>query len=137
MNRESGPEPFASNGPEPDCRESVERSKGHHWSLICNTIKTDGFILESWISMSAYIYILRLKSGNLYIGTTLDLNKRVQEHMEGSACRTTCLDSPLKPVLSGRGGINHPEFLNSSPFRKVVFVMKARNIRNVQVFRLN
>lgn len=50
--------------------------------------------------MSAYLYILRLKSGNLYIGTTLNLRQRLQEHFEGRACRTTCLDPPLRPLLS-------------------------------------
>ncbi|UCF30972.1 MAG: GIY-YIG nuclease family protein [bacterium] len=45
--------------------------------------------------MSAYLYILRLKSGNLYIGTTMNLGQRIQEHFEGRACRTTSLDSPL------------------------------------------
>jgi len=49
--------------------------------------------------LSAYLYILRLKSGNLYIGTTLDLHQRIQEHMDGRACRTTSLDPPFKLVL--------------------------------------
>ena len=48
--------------------------------------------------MSAYLYIFRLQSGNLYIGTTLDLHQRIQEHFEGRACRTTCLDPPSKIV---------------------------------------
>jgi len=50
--------------------------------------------------MPAYLYILRLKSGNLYLGTTLNLNQRIQEHFEGRACRTTSLDPPLKLVHS-------------------------------------
>ena len=50
--------------------------------------------------MPAYLYILRLKSGNLYIGTTLNLNQRIQEHWDGRACRTTSLDPPLTLLLS-------------------------------------
>ena len=50
--------------------------------------------------MPVYLYILRLKFGNLYIGTTLNLSQRVQEHLEGRACSTTSLDPPLKLVLS-------------------------------------
>jgi len=49
--------------------------------------------------MSAFLYIFRLKSGSLYVGTTLNLDQRVQEHREGRACRTTSLDPPLELVL--------------------------------------
>ena len=48
----------------------------------------------------AYLYILRLKSGNLYIGATTDLKQRYQDHLNGRACRTTKLDPPLKLVYS-------------------------------------
>ncbi len=47
-------------------------------------------------AMSAWLYILRLKSGNLYIGSTTDLDRRFEEHMSGRACRTTNLDPPKK-----------------------------------------
>ena len=50
--------------------------------------------------MSAYIYILRLVSGNLYIGATEDLNKRYQDHRKGHACRTTSIDPPVGLVYS-------------------------------------
>jgi putative endonuclease len=50
--------------------------------------------------MAACLYILRLKSGNLYIGATTDLNQRYQDHQNGKACRTTKLDPPLKLVYS-------------------------------------
>jgi putative endonuclease len=50
--------------------------------------------------MPAFLYILRLKSGNLYIGSTLGLEQRLQEHVEGRACYTTCLDPPLTLVYS-------------------------------------
>ena len=48
----------------------------------------------------ANLYILRLKSGNLYIGATTDLLKRYQDHQNGKACRTTKLDPPIKLVYS-------------------------------------
>jgi putative endonuclease len=50
--------------------------------------------------MTAWLYILRLKSGQLYIGSTTDLNRRVEEHYSGQACRTTKLDPPVKVVYS-------------------------------------
>jgi putative endonuclease len=50
--------------------------------------------------MTAWLYILRLKSGQLYIGSTTDLNCRVEEHYSGQACRTTKLDPPVKVVYS-------------------------------------
>jgi len=50
--------------------------------------------------MAACLYILRLKSGSLYIGATTDLKQRYQDHQNGKACRTTKLDSPFKMVYS-------------------------------------
>jgi predicted GIY-YIG superfamily endonuclease len=50
--------------------------------------------------MTAWLYILRLKSHNLYIGATTDLKQRYQDHLNGRACRTTKLDPPLKIVYS-------------------------------------
>ncbi len=50
--------------------------------------------------MPAWFYILRLKSGNLYIGSTTDLYKRYEDHCSGRACRTTKFDSPVAIVLS-------------------------------------
>ena len=45
-----------------------------------------------------WTYILRLKSGHLYIGATNDLKQRYQDHLNGRACRTTKLDPPVKVV---------------------------------------
>ena len=50
--------------------------------------------------MSAWFYILRLKSGNLYIGATEDLKQRYQDHRKGHACRTTNIDPVLELVYS-------------------------------------
>jgi putative endonuclease len=50
--------------------------------------------------MTAWTYILRLKSGQLYIGSTTDLKQRYQDHLKGRACRTTKLDPPVKVVYS-------------------------------------
>ena len=44
--------------------------------------------------MTAWFYVLRLKSGALYVGATKDINKRYKEHMDGDASRTTQLDLP-------------------------------------------
>ena len=50
--------------------------------------------------MSAWFYILRLKSGNLYVGSTTDLEKRYEDHCSGRGCRTTKYDSPVAIVFS-------------------------------------
>ncbi len=50
--------------------------------------------------MSAWVYFLRLKSGNLYIGATTDLDQRCKEHVAGKACRTTKIDPPVALVHS-------------------------------------
>ena len=50
--------------------------------------------------MSAWFYILRLKSGQLYIGSTTDLDQRYKDHCSGKACRTTQFDPPVSLVYS-------------------------------------
>jgi len=44
--------------------------------------------------------MLRLKSGQLYIGSTTDLDHRYKDHCFGKACRTTQLDPPQKLLYS-------------------------------------
>lgn len=50
--------------------------------------------------MSAWMYILRLSSGGLYIGSSADIMRRYVEHISGNACRTTRLDPPKRIVYS-------------------------------------
>jgi putative endonuclease len=50
--------------------------------------------------LTAWVYILRLKSGALYIGATKDLDQRYKDHLSGKACRTTKIDTPIKLVYS-------------------------------------
>jgi putative endonuclease len=50
--------------------------------------------------MPGCFYILRLRSGNLYVGSTTDIEKRYKDHCSGRACRTTKFDSPVAIVLS-------------------------------------
>ena len=50
--------------------------------------------------MPAWFYILRLKSGKLYAGATTDLERRYEEHLSGTACRTTRIDPPTGSVYS-------------------------------------
>jgi len=50
--------------------------------------------------MSASFYILRLRSGQLYVGATTDLERRWQEHVSGDACRTSRLDPPVAIVYT-------------------------------------
>jgi len=41
------------------------------------------------------VYFLRLRSGTRYVGASLDLEQRLDDHVSGQACRTTQLDPPL------------------------------------------
>ena len=45
--------------------------------------------------MTAWFYMLRLKSGSLYPGATTNLKMRTKDHFSGRACRTTALDPPI------------------------------------------
>ena len=51
-------------------------------------------------TMSAWFYILRLQSSNLYSGSTRSLEKRVRDHFAGRACRTTKIDHAVALVYS-------------------------------------
>ncbi len=50
--------------------------------------------------MSAWFYILRLKSGKLYIGASANLEQRYHDHRSGRACRTTKIDPPVALIYS-------------------------------------
>lgn len=41
------------------------------------------------------VYFLRLRSGMLYVGASVDLKQRLDDHVSGQACRTTQLDPPF------------------------------------------
>jgi putative endonuclease len=41
-----------------------------------------------------FVYILRLRSGNFYVGCSTDFEARFREHERGTACRTTAIDPP-------------------------------------------
>jgi putative endonuclease len=43
---------------------------------------------------TAVVYFLRLRSGILYVGASVDLGQRLEDHVSGQACRTTTLDPP-------------------------------------------
>jgi putative endonuclease len=45
-----------------------------------------------------FVYILRLRSGDLYVGCSTDLETRFREHESGKACRTTAVD-PAEALL--------------------------------------
>jgi putative endonuclease len=50
--------------------------------------------------MPAWFYILRLHSGTLYLGATMNLEERYKDHLTGKACRTSKVDSPVALVYS-------------------------------------
>jgi len=50
--------------------------------------------------MSGWFYILRLRSSHLYCGSTHNLKKRLKEHFDGRACRSTTFDPPVSLIHS-------------------------------------
>jgi predicted GIY-YIG superfamily endonuclease len=44
----------------------------------------------------AYVYFLRLGSGSIYVGCTIDLDQRLLDHQGGGACYTTKQDPPIE-----------------------------------------
>jgi putative endonuclease len=44
---------------------------------------------------TAVAYFLRLRSGTIYIGASVDLEQRLEDHLSGQACETTKLDPPV------------------------------------------
>jgi putative endonuclease len=45
--------------------------------------------------MSAWFYILRLRSQGLYCGSTKDLQSRLKDHFSGYGARTSRIDPPI------------------------------------------
>jgi predicted GIY-YIG superfamily endonuclease len=41
-----------------------------------------------------FVYILRLRSGNFYVGCSTDFEVRFRQHEDGTACRMTLVDPP-------------------------------------------
>jgi len=42
------------------------------------------------------VYFLQLRSGAIYVGVSVDLAQRLDDHLKGSACRITLMDPPLR-----------------------------------------
>lgn len=55
-------------------------------------------IVQNLSKGMAFVYFLRLKSGIVYVGATVDLEQRLHDHSLGHACRTTHLD-PASALL--------------------------------------
>jgi len=52
------------------------------------------------MTITAWVYVLRLESGGLYVGSTVDLSRKFSEHFSGRGSRTTCLDLPVGIVYA-------------------------------------
>lgn len=50
--------------------------------------------------MRFHVYILRLRDGQLYVGSTDNLPRRLAEHQAGTACRTTAMFGPVELLYS-------------------------------------
>ncbi len=68
--------------------------------------------------MPGWFYVLRLKSGNLYVGSTTDIEKRYEDHCSGRACRTTKFDSPIALLYSESFETFHEARLRESQVKR-------------------
>jgi putative endonuclease len=50
--------------------------------------------------MSAWFYILSLRSSSLFCGSTRFLDKRIKDHFASKGCRTTKIDTPISLAYS-------------------------------------
>jgi predicted GIY-YIG superfamily endonuclease len=61
-----------------------------------NRLITEAHRLASGIAKGqAAVYLLQLKSGVIYVGSSTDLEQRLDDHLAGQACRTTRVDPPV------------------------------------------
>ncbi len=75
-------------------------------------------------SMSAYVYILQsLKNSRFYIGSTADLNRRLQEHLSGRSTYTS-FSLPLKLVFQ-------QEYPTLTMARKIEFWLKRQKSKTL------
>jgi predicted GIY-YIG superfamily endonuclease len=71
------------------------------WRIALSCPKqSEGQVESPEKTLPAYLYILRLRSGQLYTGSTTNLDQRYKDHFLGKACRTTRLDPPSELVYS-------------------------------------
>ena len=75
-----------SHGVMAQTRERRARLTGP--STSCRT-----FDMACW-----YVYLLRCSDDSLYCGTTMDLQRRLQEHNDGTGCRYTRSRLPVRLV---------------------------------------
>jgi tRNA/rRNA methyltransferase len=50
--------------------------------------------------MEFYVYMLRLQNGQIYVGSTDDLQRRYQEHFSGTGSKTTRDSKPVAIIYS-------------------------------------
>jgi len=47
------------------------------------------------------VYVLQLRSGKLYVGSSKDAETRFRDHVAGDACHTTKVDPPIAVLYVG------------------------------------
>ncbi|MEW6510627.1 MAG: GIY-YIG nuclease family protein [Bacteroidota bacterium] len=57
--------------------------------------------------MNCWVYILRLRSGSLYVGACRNLRRRYDQHLRGKGSRQTALDPPITIAYAEE----HPTFV--------------------------
>ena len=101
--------PFAAHGrPLPDYTDfgvenGLERDPSAARVVSRALYNSQGLINKHMIDQPqttapAFVYILRLLSGAVYVGCTKNIEKRFKDHLRGKACQTTFKDPPVSIV---------------------------------------
>ena len=53
-------------------------------------------IVPNLSKVLAFVYFLRLRSGKISVGCTIDLEQRLEDHLRGAACYSTKTDPPVE-----------------------------------------
>jgi predicted GIY-YIG superfamily endonuclease len=62
--------------------------------------RVEGLRFVAGFPMTCFVYILRLRNGRLYVGSTDNLARRWAEHQAGTACRTTAVSAAAEILYS-------------------------------------
>jgi putative endonuclease len=79
--------------------------------------------------MGAWVYVLRGSTGRHYIGSTVDLERRIAEHRRGHTHTTQRLGGDLELVAS-------KEFTSFEEARRIERLLKAKKNPQLAIYHL-
>jgi putative endonuclease len=68
--------------------QSVSQARNRYFGQSCEQRSTENHLAESICISVWYVYFLRLRNGDVYVGSTNDLGRRLKSHVEGLVAST-------------------------------------------------